>query len=322
MNSVITQIQVIDDETSTFPAITFCLREYSQSDDRSYISLDLKQVFRKCQFEVPQNNCNFDDFEYVPIYDPAYGEHANCYKFNGGKNASMHERELYSSSFIGYDSGLYFWFNLSKSHSIFYYVGANRVQPEITELNSIADSNKGERGNNVYVGIKKTVDIKLPQPFTRCQINIDSNSSVLVKQIFANNVTYRQTNCYNLCYRDFLESNARSRNKTYREIYDELSFDYSGSCAHKCPLECQSVYYELHKSERRRSASGELFMNFYLLDRKLIEISQAEKTTLADFVSNTGGVLGLFFEVTFISVHRLVLCICDFIVVFYVKRLR
>ena len=48
-------------------------------------------------------------------------------------------------------------------------------------------------------------------------------------------------------------------------------------------------------------------MNFYYTERKYTEISQMVKVTGADFVSNTGGVLGLFLELSFLSVYRFVI---------------
>ena len=58
-----------------------------------------------------------------------------------------------------------------------------------------------------------------------------------------------------------------------------------------------------------------LMLNFYYSDRKYTDITQSVKVTLADFISNNGGILGLFLELSFFSAYRFILFIFDFICV-------
>jgi len=52
-------------------------------------------------------------------------------------------------------------------------------------------------------------------------------------------------------------------------------------------------------------------VNFHFMDEKYTEVTQAVKTTEADFVSNAGGVLGLFLELSFFSVYKLLIFVAD-----------
>ncbi len=50
---------------------------------------------------------------------------------------------------------------------------------------------------------------------------------------------------------------------------------------------------------------------FYFVDHEQTEITQTEKT--ADLMANTGGVLGLFLELSFLSLYRFILFVVDLI---------
>ena len=63
------------------------------------------------------------------------------------------------------------------------------------------------------------------------------------------------------------------------------------------------------------SDSKMLNMSFFYHDRKYTEVTQSVKVTFADFTSNTGGVLGLFLELSFFSACRFIIFIFDLILV-------
>lgn len=100
------------------------------------------------------------------------------------------------------------------------------------------------------------------------------------------------------------------RNISIPEAYRRLTFDFTGNCFEVCPLECSSTSFEAFKSEFNVNDDS-IDINFYFTDRKYTEISQTEKTTTADLISNTGGVLGLFLELSFFSATRFIIYIFD-----------
>ena len=265
-------------------------------------------------FEDINNPCTLDDFEYVPIYaGPFWDKNFDCYKFNGGRNALNHETEIFSSSKVGYRSGLNINFNLTKNRPLCYFIGDTYVKPIWTELNNIIQRN---HENSIYVVIKKSVDIKLPKPYSNCTGNINIETSNLVKEIIQQNITYRMKYCYELCYNNYLIKYAVSKNISKGHASFELKFDFSSNCSHMCPFECSSTTFDVFQNEIEYD-NRSFYMNFFYSDLKYTEISQSEKTTQTDLISNTGGVLGLFFELSFISIYRLINFVLELISVLY-----
>lgn len=70
--------------------------------------------------------------------------------------------------------------------------------------------------------------------------------------------------------------------------------------------QCKSVSYGIDENVYNpyQGWDNVLKMNFFLAENKYTEISQLVKTTGADLISSTGGVLGLFLELSFISSYR------------------
>ena len=305
---VVTQIEVKYQDKMTFPAITFCVL---QMDFGDYFTATIdhqanfSQVFVACMFETWTNGCNPDDFEYTPIYSVAFDLLYQCYKFNSGK-----KKQIFTGSRVGIYSGLVIEFNVSISEQIYYFVGDNNVEPIFTELNNIVQ--KKEDGKFVSIEIKKTVDNKLPEPFSDCTEKINSETSDLVKQITEKNITYRQKNCYDLCFNKYLDDFAATYQVNKGMAYLLVDFDYSGNCSGKCPLECDTTSFEIFRTESRSSLNI-LLMNFYYSDHKYTEIMQIEKTSMADLISNAGGVLGLFLELSFFTLYRLINAFFDII---------
>lgn len=314
-NGVVTNIQVMDDETIAFPAVTFCLVKLNYAEHTNHISVvshnyNLRDFIYFCYFETSNYPCRPDDFEHVPIFSgPFFSTTYDCYKFNGGRNAKNQESDILRATRVGVTSGLNIFFNLTQFNSdlLYFHVDDNGVKPIFTVLNHIAQQNAGKLVN---VEIKKTIDTKVPKPYSNCTESINPDTSHLVKEIFEKNVTYRQKYCYEMCYNDYLNSFAESRNISKIEAYPLLTFDYKGNCSHLCPLECCSVSFEVFKSESSLNVSL-LYMNFYYSDRKYTLFSQSRKTTESDIISSTGGVLGLFLELTFISAYRFFSFIID-----------
>ena len=161
-----------------------------------------------------------------------------------------------------------------------------------------------------YIGIKKTVDTKLPKPYNECLQNINKATSTLVKQILEQNITYRKINCYDLCIHEY----AYKVNLSVKAIYNDEAFSYETECSQNCPSECTSNTYDFDQNEIVYENSSYLKVNFHFVDQKYTELTQIVKTSQADLISSTGGVLGLFLESNFLSVYRFLIYIFDLIV--------
>lgn len=300
-HDVVTQIKVVDVEMLIFPAITFCFSRSTLSD-----------LLLRCYFDTESNKCTTDDFEYFEIKTNNYeikDRNYQCYKFNGGRNFFKHKTNILWSSYVGFSTGLTISFNSSYNGSLFYYIGDTNVRPTRSEIYS--NIVKLEDGKNLNIEMKKSIDNKLPKPHSNCSDHINSETSYLVKEIIQNNQTYRQKPCYDMCHQDYLKTYARSRNISIFSV-NYVNFDFQGNCSHICPLECSSTTFDHSKVELQNS--GPMRFSFFYSDRKYTEISQSIKTTEADLISNSGGVLGLFLELSFISAYRFIIYIFDFLV--------
>lgn len=303
--NVVTQIHIVENETLTFPTVTFCFQQYIYSMDMNrtpiliehFIPRNLSDVIVQCNFE--DTDCSIDDFENFLIYYQ-FGTidlNLNCYKFNGGRNGSNHEVDILKSTQFGAYSGLTLQLNMLKRDHLFYYVGDNKIRPIYTEL-----THSIQPGKNILVEMKKVVEKKLPEPYSRCQTKINSETSRLVKQVLAQNITYRQLNCYDLCLLEY----ASARNISRQFAYLSLRFNYQGNCSQLCPLECDSNLFELSEDIYHyiEENNNYLWFNIFYSQNKYTEISQAAETTVADLISNNGGVLGLFVELSLIVITR------------------
>ena len=163
------------------------------------------------------------------------------------------------------------------------------------------------------IGIQKTIDTKLPEPYSPCKRGINPESSHLVKQILDQNLTYRKVYCYDLCLNEY----ASKLNISKKDTYNMLEFNYESNCSQYCPLECETKIFEITESTipfttfTNISPAHSFELNFHFSNNKFTELTQIVKMYQADLVSNTGGVLGLFLELNFVSAYRFLIYIID-----------
>lgn len=305
--SVISQIVVREEDYITFPAITFCIQKQNTDTpvgEEDYTQVNLTNVFVSCDFKkVGGSNCSLNDFYNLKLLpgsidgDPIY----NCYQFNSGIDANGDGRNVYKTGAFGANSGLTLKLNLSQTEYLVYFVGDNRVRPTYYELINIAQL-ASKQGKLFYVDIEKTIDSKLPYPYSDCTEDITIGSSDLVKELIEQNITYRKSNCYELCRLKYVQYAQLHRNESM------LDFKYKQNCSHLCPLECESKTFRVDSNDLafQSSQEGLLRMNFFYSSNKHIELTQTVKTTTNDVISNIGGVLELFIELSFLSVYRFI----------------
>lgn len=184
--------------------------------------------------------------------------------------------------------------------------------------------------------MKKSRDVKLPKPYTQCQSDITPDMSPLVKDILESGKTYHQELCFDTCTYNYFNEESTARNMTLYDFKNTISFSAVQKCSHLCPMECEKITYELtsstyvlsetflqnmNKAYKIPAVPLENFfeVNFCLVDRTYVETTQIAKVTPTDFVSNSGGLLGLFLGLSFISVHHFLLFLYDRISAFLIQ---
>lgn len=86
---VVTVIKNQENKTLVFPAVTFCAYTITSY---SYTTFKLSYFFQSGSFEGKMLSLN--DFEQFQMYHADVDTYSNCYKFNGGRNASNHQTRV------------------------------------------------------------------------------------------------------------------------------------------------------------------------------------------------------------------------------------
>ena len=248
--TVITDVKTKSVDTLTFPAVSFCLTKNWTKNNLETFELN-DEVLAYCIFD--KKKCKVDDFERIPTWHSSNGFRIeiNCYRFNGGRDSFGNQQNLLNTTHIATGYEFRSLMNITKDSYIIYHINNNHYNPSEGELiNGISPH------NNVHSKIKKTVDDKLPEPYNPCldKESIDKFDSKLVKEILGGNYEYRQVNCYDLCYQKHLESLAGLRNISLLQAFQKTSeFNRKDNCDNLCPLECDTVNFEISTIEHELS---------------------------------------------------------------------
>jgi hypothetical protein len=137
------------------------------------------------------------DWEQIKLlnYD---GSIKDCVRFNGGQTNIHNKSNIRNTTKFGYSHGLYVYLYIHPNDFINYYIGDTNARPVAGEIYRFLD---GGLTSNLIVN--KFVEKKLGKPFNPCHSELSKETdheSPLFKKIVRGNYTYRQINCYDLCY--------------------------------------------------------------------------------------------------------------------------
>jgi len=170
-----------------------------------------------------------------------------CYILKGGRNSSGHLIEIKGTRTTGQDSVIALEFYLPKDHFIFYTINNAYVKPSTSEINKYFLS-----GTTSDIILDKTVETKLEYPFNNC-CNLDNlPDNPLVRKLSATNITYRQINCFELCFQNFVQKYALENKISEAEAIENeevKNYDKVKNCDHLCPLECESTQFRISESK-------------------------------------------------------------------------
>jgi len=312
----------------TLPALTLCL----VSLKANFTKATLNESLYNCS--ISGTECDSKDFYSFKTRSSYNNAFITCYVLNGGRNSTGHPSEIKSTKTTRYFSGILFELYLPKDHSIDYYINDAYVKPTKSEKMKFLLP-----GTTTDIILEKTVEKKLEYPFNSCQNRNNLPDTPLVRQLSAANITYRQVNCFELCFENFVQKYALEHKIGEDEARlkaEVKNYETEKKCNHLCPLECESTQYkiqestfsladfsysELYSSKDIPSIEKKLNItinssaefnknNLQLLvtfdSLKYTKISQTPKTTLSALVSNLGGSTGLFLDLSFMSVCRAV----------------
>jgi hypothetical protein len=209
-----------------------------------------------------------------------------------------------------------------------------------------------EPGKNTYIGVKREVTQKYPSPYSDC-IDLDSYKSDLYDYITkTQKKAYRQQDCFELCIQKEIINNC----ECYYTKYDDLNTNVT-ACLNQvnfyclegqidnfiltecqknlCPLECDSISYELSLSslvnletkDYTSAIESDYFEEYYdvnttntnsIINSNLVyvtvyypslqyeKIIESPKTQIFDLFTQIGGALGMFVSFSVFTIFELI----------------
>lgn len=294
---VITSIESIRQVPSLLPEITLCnYNQYQNPNTYSYInqidsnlivmnnfhrnffirnqllaendsfkkslSHDLSELLLECRLN--DENCYADDF--IWTYHPLYG---NCYRFNSGKNKTSFDVEIKGVSRAGPNNGLVLKLFVGNPNNSLYFIEKTgfhlMINNQSYKLN-VDDGYDIATGTFTSVSLIRNFYKKLSNPYNDCIKEISPLKKIdenFYKAFVSQNKTYRQIDCYNLCYQslvisgcscflyslDRLNGERPCLNSTQvvcsLKVWGEFLTIRAEECNTKCPQECDSMNFQI-----------------------------------------------------------------------------
>ena len=318
-------------------------------ENRKKLGYNLSKILISCVFN--DEPCRADDFEWY--YDLSFG---NCYRFNSGRNQKGRPIGLKETMKPGPKGGLLI--------QLFNIPSQNKISSVLSEglilfIHNQSANPSASMGVNIDpskqtdISIQRTFIQKEPDPYSDC-ISLENYDSYYYKFLIGLNRTYRQQDCFDLCLQKMIIDSCGCYDLNFPMVYNSTSclsleqfdctrFAYvkfksskiNEECLALCPLECESINYDLLISSTAslskqgydlieklidRFTSGFsqykltydevrqkfIALNVYYSDLSYVKISETPKTSFFDLLSNLGGTLGLYIGISFLSLVELV----------------
>lgn len=339
-NSV-TIIDVIHEQQSQFPTISFCpYPEFNGSIDQMIISANFERI-------PITNFSQFEEFE-----DHSYGK---CFRYNSGFSTHGEKFSLLNSSKSGFSFSLRFNIHMEVPDNYDFGEFLVNIHNYSSPPYDIQDGGYWVRpGSWNYFEVERIFTTQLEEPYNNCLKNVSlfKMNKTLIDKMLKSKLAYSQTDCLRLCSNLLVleESNCgcNSSLENFEKNCVSLDVQFGQStdtakccleflkefpknflltkCYKYCPSECDSLSYNIKVSTEPLPDNGNIskfFKNEYpylqryntyqevnrhfiavrvfYKDLKYTLISQAPKTETFNFVSNIGGLFGLFLGLSFLS---------------------
>jgi hypothetical protein len=318
-------------------------------ENRKRLGLN-NQSFMFCFYDGV--SCMMSGMETQWYFDPFLG---NCFRLNSGLNSTGHPIPLKKTIKPGVTNGLMLYMTLENAANKYSFTPSEGLRVFIH--NSSANPSEStwvdiKLSETTNIAIKRTFIQKETFPNSDC-IDLDNYDSEYYRFIIENTKkAYKQEDCYNLCLQKNIIENCKCYSLYYPKLYESkpclnitqrdcyikeyLSFKtktLDDNCAKLCPLECESVMYDLVKSSSNYpteywfeifkdlfpntsySSAKErvLGLNIFYSQMSYTRISESPKISSFDLMSNMGGTLGLYIGISFLSFIEIVEMILEVI---------
>jgi hypothetical protein len=306
--------------------------EYSDAN-RKRLGVDFATIINSCYFD--SNPCNLAaDFQW--FFHSSYG---NCIQFNSNS------LDLKTSITPGKTYGLQLRIGPLKSENKYPITFSTGLKVLINNQSFTPNVDDNfisvEPGKETDIAVDRTFTSNIPKPYSGCTDLTQGYNSELYNFIINSNKSYRQIDCIGLCLQKFIQNKCNCFYTVLPKMYATLpclnvtqmycfvkyvsAFNIF-SCELECPLECDSVTYNLQLSsltypsleyynlfvndttaKEYVSNKFEIDITSYALFReyfysinifysslKYTYISESPETTVYGLLSGLGGSLGMF----------------------------
>jgi len=234
--TVITKIEYVNEYPMKLPAFTLCF--FSLNGDSNDFTLN--QSLYNCS--ISGTECDSKDFYSFKTRAGYNNAVMTCNVLNRGRNSTGDLTDIESTRTTGFFSGFILELYLPKDYLIYYYINNAFVKPTVSEIVKYLFP-----GRACDLILEKTVETKLEYPFNNCWERINLPDTPLVRNLTETNITYRQVNCFEVCFQDFVRNYALEHEigeDEAREREEVKNYDTEKNCKHLCPLECESTQYK------------------------------------------------------------------------------
>jgi hypothetical protein len=320
---------------------------YFDDDKKKLLGFDFSEI-KSCSFNGEK--CNMSEFKWFWNYH--YG---NCWQFNSDGN-------LVSTS--GVDFGLEITVNLLEfknkytsfiPEGLVIFIHNSSFNP--FKFDSFALAKTGEK---TFISVRKIFNYKQPDPYSQC-IDLGLYSSDIYDLMIKANNTYRQSDCFKYCRQKLYVENCGCNivfNDNDLKIYPNIrycynktdydchfsqfnKFDRDKCIKNSCPLECDSVTYELGitslvypsyqfyneqtnevKSNKTYEAFKSAWVQFqvYYSTPEYTKIKESPKITIFELLGNIGGTLSIFVSLSIFTLFELVEILILVLHAFFIQK--
>lgn len=318
---VVTNIQTIYKQPTEFPTVSMCGYKADHFTNKS-----LKNLIVECSFGYDNNCKNDPDNYFEPFYSSYYGK---CFRFNSGKNVTNNSIPLLYSTIGGSDDSFDIKLNSSIDLAVWIH---NKSSPIIIDDKNAHYSFRVFVSSNFFteIIIEKIIEDKLPYPYNQCLEDVNTfkiNKTIIDYIIDKLNQTYTQQKCLELCFDiDYIKTNpCNCTNVSIGEVWSKcwIKLEYKNmttctwmykknfyskhvldKCSLYCPLECDSISYNIYSTSISNYNSTKV--RIYYGSLKYTLLTQSPKMPIYSFVSNIGGILGLFLGFSVVNIFEII----------------
>jgi hypothetical protein len=340
----ITNIERVNPENVTFPAITICTGEgYSRELYRNGSLIKRERVFsdlfkqfldfEKTGFYLSKNNTLLDVKNHLDIFKVRFDgfdvSFIDCLRFNAVTNRSI---KLFKASSIEDSAQIFLNRFYRENISSDEYYRYSLYRPFFLYYKS-GDNSLNSYGILKYFLLKPyfqyrfeiekvSIENKLPEPYNPCK-----KSSV--------DEPYHQMNCIEACsYKEIKNKYNCTYHSTLFSIqglrecvrdYRVLETEFSVFCLSECPLE--SCFSEKFTFDFSASTEATQFglnwtkLSFSFRDLSTLNITQIPKTDWFTFINNIGGGLGLFMGIAIPSLIEFFQFILEIVLIIFIRQI-